>query len=1490
MCIIVTLFPWQMASDKTTPTASGIGAGFPLGAEGGAGGEGDGTHLPAPPELPLDLAQVLAHQTRLIEVLTRSLENQRPGGGRPQDRMGEFLRLKPPTFAGSSNPLDADDWLRTIKRKMEAIACPENQRVQLAAHQLSGMALAWWDTFSEAVRDATWAEFETAFREHHVPQGIVQLKEDEFRELTQGGRSVSEYVHKFTELARYAPEDVSTEARKMARFLRGLRPELKTILASQDFHSFSHLSNKAIQVERAKEEEKGHIKRKFQVLRAQQQERHQRARPFGLPPRGPGFDKQSGPSPSRYSQQSQSSHQAPSVASNQPPANACWHCGDPRHFKNNCPELKAPGPTHSNSVNGPKFPSAPTSKAFPSSSQQSRAQYQGRARVNHVDAQEAQQAPGVVLGEFLVEFTPASVLFDSGASHSFIAAKFVEKHGIPSTPLAIPLVTRTPGSDLLCKLRCSQIRILLSGVVFLADLTILPSQGIDVILGMDWLAKHKGVISCASRTVLLIDHQGKAVSCQAQPPAKDPMVFSLAVESMSVIKEFEDVFPEELPGMPPEREVEFYIDLIPGTAPIAKRPYRMAPTELAELKLQLSELQQKGYIRPSSSPWGAPVLFVTKKDGSMRMCIDYRSLNEVTIKNKYPLPRIDDLFDQLQGAKYFSKIDLRLGYHQLRIKEADIQKTAFVTRYGQYEFTVMPFGLTNAPAFFMNLMNKVFMEELDKFVVVFIDDILIYSKSRKDHEQHLQTVLGRLRAHQLYAKFSKCEFWLEKIAFLGHILTAEGVEVDPSKVEAVSNWKQPSNVSEIRSFLGMAGYYRRFIKGFSSIAKPLTELLKKDNKFVWTPDCEESFQVIKKKLTTAPVLTLPDIHQEFVIFCDASKQGLGCVLMQNEKVIAYASRLLKPHEQNYPTHDLELAAIVHALKIWRHYLIGNKCHIFTDHKSLKYIFTQPDLNLHQRRWLELIKDYDLEIHYHPGKANVVADALSRKPFGIRGTNVLEDWKKESTQLNACLGDDGGLEVKPNLEDLIYKAQCLDAETTKLKERARKEQLLDLRTDEQGVLWFKNRLCVPIGKARETLLDEAHNSAYSIHPGTTKMYLDLKTRYWWRGMKKEIAQYVARCDTCQRTKAEHQKPAGLLQPLPIPEWKWEEIGMDFVTGLPRSQRGNDSIWVIIDRLTKVAHFIPVKTTFGGAALARLYLKEIVRLHGIPRKIVSDRGTQFTSKFWKGLQQAMGTKLDFSTAYHPQSDGQTERVNKVLEDILRACVLAFNRDWESSLPYAEFSYNNSHQASIKMSPFEALYGRKCQTPLMWSNVGERTLEGPDFVKEAEEKVALIRRRLLEAQSRQKSYADNRRRELRFEEGDFVYLKVSPMRGVRRFQMKGKLAPRFVGPYPIISRIGPVAYRLELPESMSDIHNVFHVSQLRKCLKVPETRIEAEAIQIQKDLQYREKPVKILDSAVRRTRNSEVRLCKVQWSRDGEEEATWESEDSLRKEYPYLFSSPV
>ncbi|WVZ70742.1 hypothetical protein U9M48_019385 [Paspalum notatum var. saurae] len=396
-------------------------------------------------------------------------------------------------------------------------------------------------------------------------------------------------------------------------------------------------------------------------------------------------------------------------------------------------------------------------------------------------------------------------------------------------------------------------------------------------------------------------------------------------------------FREELPGMPPDREVEFLIELLHGTAPIAKRQYRVAPKEQELIKENIDELLGKGFIRPSSSPWAFPVLFVDKKNGSRRMCVDYRALNDVTIKNKYPLPRIDDLFDQLQGACVFSKIDLRSGYHQMKIRPFNIPKTAFITRFGLYEYTVMSFGLTNAPAYFMNLMNKVFMEYLDKFVVVFIDDILIYSKTEEEHEEHLRLVLQKLRDHKLYAKLSKCEFWLDQVPFLGHIVSKGGIMVDPSKISSVMDWKVPK-----------FGILRRFIESFSRIAKPMTSLLEKGTK-----ERQAAFDELKKRLTTAPVLTLPDLTKGFTVYCDASKEGLGCVLMQEGK--------LRKHEVNYPTHDLELAAVVHALKIWGHYLFGNRCEIYTDHKSLKYIFTQNELNMRQRRWLELIKDYDLEI-------------------------------------------------------------------------------------------------------------------------------------------------------------------------------------------------------------------------------------------------------------------------------------------------------------------------------------------------------------------------------------------------------------------------------------------------------------------------------------------------------------------------------------------------
>ncbi|WVZ71289.1 hypothetical protein U9M48_019891 [Paspalum notatum var. saurae] len=661
----------------------------------------------------------------------------------------------------------------------------------------------------------------------------------------------------------------------------------------------------------------------------------------------------------------------------------------------------------------------------------------------------------------------------------------------------------------------------------------------------------------------------------------------------------------------------------------------------------------------------------------------------------------------------------------------------------------------------------------------------------------------------------------------------------------------------------------------------MTALTQKNAKFAWSPKCEEAFGTLKKLLTSAPVLAQPDITKPFDVYCDASGSGLGCI-------IAYASSQLRKHEVNYPTHDLELLAVVYALKKWRHYLLGNTCHIYTDHKNIKYIFTQPKLNMRQRRWLELIKDYDLEVHHHPGKANVVADALSRKAHcnfieACPTVRVLccEIWEIEMpTILEAKLYN---LVLEPTIKYQIIAAQKQDKGMAHIREGLDEKKRACFTLDDQGVLWFKNHLVVPKDmELRKKILNEAHTSMFTMHPGSNKMYQDLKQKFWWTRMKWEIATNVSESGVCQRVKADHLKPAA------IPAWKWEDIHMDFIGGLPRTQKGYDSIWVIIDRLTKPAHFLPVKTHYTAATYAELYISRIVSLHGVPQTITSDRGSLFVSRFWEQLQTALGTNLIRSSAYHPQTSGQVERVNQILEDMLRACALTYSTKWDGCLPLAEFAYNNSYQKSLEMAPFEALYGRRCRTPLNWSEPCERVTFGPDLVTQVEEQVKFIHDNLKRAQSRQKSYSDKRRRPLVFEKDDHVYLRVSPMKGVHRFGVKGKLSPRYIGPFKITEQCGPVAYRLELPPHLAAVHDVFHVSQLKKCLRVPEEVIDTSQIQIQPDLTYEEKPIKILDQKQRSTRRRTFNFYKVQWSNHSEEEATWEQEEFLRTKYPIFLPS--
>nr|GEU39318.1 putative reverse transcriptase domain-containing protein [Tanacetum cinerariifolium] len=673
-------------------------------------------------------------------------------------------------------------------------------------------------------------------------------------------------------------------------------------------------------------------------------------------------------------------------------------------------------------------------------------------------------------------------------------------------------------------------------------------------------------------------------------------------------------------GLPPARLVEFQIDLIPGAAPVARALYRLAPSEMRELSEQLQELFDKGFIRPK--------------------------LNKLTVKNRYPLLQIDDLFDQLQGSSIYSKIDLRSGYQQLRVREQDVPKTAFRTRYGHYEFQVMPFELTNAPAVFMDLMNQVCKPYLDKFVIIFIDDILIYSKDEKEHEEHLKAILELLKEDKLYAKFSKCEFCIPKVQFLNHVIDSRGIHVNLAKIDSIKDWASPKTPTEIRSFLGLAGYYRRFIEGFLQIAKSMTKLTQKGIKFDWSKKEENAFQLIKQKLCSALILALPKGSKDFVVYCDASHKGLGDVLMQREKVISYASRQLKTHEKNYTTHDLELGSVVFALKIWRHYLYGTKCTVFTDHKSLQHILDQKELNMRQRRWLELLSDYDSDIRYHPGKI-LEAQIEALKP---------ENFEKE---------DVGGM----------------------------------IRTD------------IP----KERLEPRADGTLCS-----KKMYQDMKKLYLWPNMKADIATYVSKCLTCAKVKAKHQRPSRLLVHPAIPMWKWDNITMDFITKLPKSSQGFDTIWVIVDRLTKSAHFLPIREHDPMDKLARLYLDRIVTRHGTPVSIICDR------------------------------DGR------------------------------------------------------------------------------------------------------------------VMLKVSPWKGVVRFIKRGKLNPRYIGPFKVLAKIRDIAYRLEAPQELSRVYHTFHVLNLKKCYADEPLAMPLEGVHIDDTLQFVEEPVEIMEREIKRLKWSQIPLLKVNKAR--------------------------
>ena len=754
-------------------------------------------------------------------------------------------------------------------------------------------------------------------------------------------------------------------------------------------------------------------------------------------------------------------------------------------------------------------------------------------------------------------------------------------------------------------------------------------------------------------------------------------------EVKDILVEFQEVFPKELPaGLPPKRAVDHRIELLPGTEPPHRAPYRMSTQALDELKKQLKELTDNGYIQPSVSPFGAPVLFVPKKDGGFRMCVDYRALNKSTIRNRYPLPRIDDLLDRLGGANFFTKIDLRSGYHQIRVHPDDVPKTAFRTRYGHFEFLVLPFGLTNAPATFMHLMHSIFREHLDTFVIIFLDDILVYSRTLEEHKKHVRKTLEILRNNKLYAKVTKCSFFQQEVDYLGHVVGINGVKPDPAKIKAIKEWKQPKNVKEIRSFLGLAGYYRRFIQDFARIATPLTNLTRKKTPYQWTSSEDAAFNELKTKLTEAPVLKTADPNRDYTVTCDGSDTAVGAVLSQvydsGDHPVAFESRKMNTAEVNYPTHERELLAVIHALRTWRHYLEGRKFKVVTDHYALKYLMTQPHLSKRQARWLDMLAEFDFEVIHKPGKSNVVADALSRL-YMVECLTISE------------------VQVDSKLLRKLEEEYAQDEESKAIFESPDRHPRFKVLN--QRIYWVDDdrlRLYVPSGSLRAAVMEELHDARCSGHLGIKRTSDLVKRDFYWPTLESDVEEFVKSCDACQCNKPSNQRSAGLLQPLEIPKNRWERVSMDLITHLPKTRTGYDALLVVVDYGTKMVVLRPTTGTATAVDVAKVFVDSVVRVHGLPRSIVSDRDSKFTSHFWKEVFRNMGTTLAMSSGFHPQTDGQTERANRTVEEIMRAYVGRRHNDWDQRLSMVEFVYNNAVHSSTGFTPFYLCYGRHPVNP--------------------------------------------------------------------------------------------------------------------------------------------------------------------------------------------------
>jgi transposase InsO family protein len=899
----------------------------------------------------------------------------------------------------------------------------------------------------------------------------------------------------------------------------------------------------------------------------------------------------------------------------------------------------------------------------------------------------------------------------------------------------------------------------------------------------------------------------------------------------SLFEEFSDIFNEKpTAGGALVDAPSHTIKLVPGSQPTFRRNHRFSPLELQELRKQVTELLSKGIITHSNSPFGAPVLFVKKSDGTLRFCLDYRALNKITIKTRYSLPRIDDLLDAARGAQFFSSCDLAGGFFQIRIAEEDQEKTAFATPFGHFEWRCLSMGLTNSPSSFMATMQKVFDDyivngtngnenpgnpvtpdvtpvtpgipggvqsinsphfNLRQFLLVYLDDLLIMSASPEEHLFHLRLVFERLRKHRFQVKMSKCHFFQKQIRYLGHILSPDGIQVDPEKVKTLLDWEFPSSSLGMQQFLGLANYFRKHVPNFSRLSAPLYALTKKSCIFQKGEEALLAFEAIKRLLSEPPVLAYPNPELPYEIISDASITGCGAILVQEDRPVAYFSSKFSSAETNYTTGEQELLGLVKALQHWRCYCEG--CvglTLVTDHNPLTFFSAQPTLSRRMARWSEFLSRFHFEIKYSPGASNP-ADSLSRL-YG------------NSTVACAMVFALTVSEFKSDLLDRIKAESILDSHFQEDSNTRQYEK-------KSGYWTYQGRIVVPSSLQIE-IITEHHSNPLSGHFSWSRTVELISRQFWWPKLRKSVQDFVQSCLSCQRNKSSTQRPFGLLSPLAIPDSRWHTVTMDWITDLPSSASGYNAIMVIVDKLTKYVHLVPTTKESSSEDVARLFIAHVFQYHGLPRVLISDRDPRFTSGFWKAFCRQLGMQPRYSTSFHPQTDGQTERMNRVLEEVLRHFIDGEHKQWEELLPLAAFAINNAKSSSTGETPFFLNHG--CH-PLTHNSLSE--LEGKlpslDAVfKDLEHVHSRVKELLRSAQDRQKAYADTRfRRPHDFKKDDLVFLST---RNLKFKTGRKKLHPKYIGPFKILDMVpgSNNAARLALPASYSRIHPVFHVSLLK------------------------------------------------------------------------------